>query len=386
MLKTLLCCLCLLPGLALADTAPAPAPTASSPAVPLTDVEPLLGKLVDNAIRPLYRELEVTGNTLAQRSQTFCAEPTAEHFQVLRDGWGETLLAWQRTDALLFGPAVEDQIDFHINFNPPKKSVINGLLNGTEELTPATVDKAGVAGMGLSTLEFLLFEHGKSEADMLALFQGETGKRRCAYVQAASELLQTNLHTIAASWLDDGAGGYATAFRTAPKGNTTFASSQQAIDLLIGKLYQAAEKTAKKRIGNALGNGVQLSGEGDQKMLNLSNAYQLESWRSGYSVSVIRANVEGMQRILVDGGLLPWLRDHNRDGAEKFVANTLEQKLDDYLRLPVPKTDPFTLVSSGRGKELDNYYFLGSDLLNGIKLQLAKILGVNLGFNDNDGD
>lgn len=381
MFKTLFFCLLLLPFSVLAETTPAP-----NPAVPLTDAEQLLGKLVDDGIRPLYRELDVTGNTLAQRSKTFCAEPTAEHFKVLREGWGETLLAWHRTDALLFGPAVEEQMDFRINFNPPKKSVINGLLNGTEALTAASVDKAGVAAMGLGTLEFLLFEHDKSEADMLVLFQGDAGKRRCAYVEAASELLKTDLHTIADGWLQEGENSYASAFKTAHKGNGTFASTQQAIDLLVGKLYQSAEKTAKKRIGNALGKGVQLSGEGDQKMLNQSNAYQLESWRSGYSIKLIRANVQGMQRILRDGGLLQWLRDHNRAGAEKFVADAMEQRLDNYLKLPLPAADPFTLISNGQGKELDAYFFLGNDILNGVKLQLAKILGVNLGFNDNDGD
>lgn len=381
MLKKILCALSLLPMLAMAETAPEP-----SPAVPLTDAGQLLGKLVDNGIRPLYRELDAAGKQLEASSKTFCTDSNADNFKATRNAWGETLLAWQRTDALLFGPAVEEQIDFQVNFNPPKKSVINGLLKGTAELTPATIDEAGVGGMGLGTLEYLLFDHDKSEAQMLELFQGDKGKRRCAYVQAASELLQTKLHTVAEGWLQEGADSYAEAFKTADKGNALFASAQQAVDTLVGKLYQSAEKTARKRIGNALGKGVELSGEGDQTVLNLSNAYQLEAWRSGYSVKVIRANVEGMQRILQDGGVLQWLRDHNREGAEKFVADTLEKHLTDYLKLPVPETDPFTLVSTGKGQELDAYFFTGTEIMNGIKLQLAKILGVQLGFNDNDGD
>jgi predicted lipoprotein len=128
-----------------------------------------------------------------------------------------------------------------------------------------------------------------SDADQLAAFQGDTGKRRCAYVQAASELLQTTLHSIAEAWVND-KNGYATAFRTADKGNTTFASSRQAVDLLVGKLFQSAEKLSKNRIGNALGKGIDLNTEGKQEVLNTSNAYQLEAWRSGYAIQVIRAN------------------------------------------------------------------------------------------------
>lgn len=376
MLKKLLFCLLFLPTLVAAETAP-------NPAVPLTDTEILLGRLVNNAIIPLYRELQVTADTLEQRSRAFCSEPNAEKFKVLREGWGETLLAWHRTDALLFGPAVEEQVDFRINFNPPKKLIISRLLTDDLPMTPELVDKSGVGGQGLGTLEFLLFDRDKTETEQLAAFQGEAGKRRCAYVQAASQLLHQDISTIADGWLKDSK-GYATAFRT--PGNATFANAQQVIDLLVGKLYQSAEKTTKNRIGNPLGKGVDLNTGGKQEVINTSNAYQLEAWRSGYSIQVIRANVEGMQRILRDGGLLQWLREHNRSGAEKFVADAMEQRLDNYLKLPQPQTDPFTLVSTGQSKELEGYYFLGNDILNGVKLQLAKILGVNLGFNDNDGD
>lgn len=379
MFKTLFFCLLLLPLGLLAET------PAIAPATPLPDADKLLVQLVDGAIIPLYRELEVTGNTLEQRSKTFCAEPTANNFKVLREGWGETLLAWHRTDALLFGPAVEEQVDFRINFNPPKKMIISRLLTDDLPMTPELVDKSGVGGQGLGTLEFLLFDRDKSEADQLAAFQGEAGKRRCAYVQAASELLHQDISTIADGWLKDSK-GYASALRTADKGNATFASSRQAIDLLVGKLYQSSEKFSKNRIGNPLGKGIDLNTEGKQEVLNTSNAYQLEAWRSGYSIKVVRANVAGMQRIVKDGGLLQWLRDHNQRDVEKFVADAMEQRLDNYLKLPQPASDPFELVKAGNTKELEGYYYLGNDIQMGIKRQLAKTLGVQLGFNDNDGD
>ncbi|OQX03306.1 MAG: hypothetical protein BWK73_39915, partial [Thiothrix lacustris] len=122
MFKQIACCLLLLPSLLFAAT------PSVSPATPLPDADKLLVQVVDGAIIPLYRELDVTANTLTQRSKTFCSEPSTESFKVLREGWGETLLAWHRTDALMFGPAIDDQIDFKVNFNPPKKAVINGLL------------------------------------------------------------------------------------------------------------------------------------------------------------------------------------------------------------------------------------------------------------------
>lgn len=372
---------------AASTNAPAPPASASgiAPNSPLPAAGQLLARIADNAIIPLYRELLATSEQLAQQSAALCQNPSAAQLQAVRTAWGETLMAWHRTDALLFGPAISDQLDYAIAFNPPKKAIINGILDGGDPITPESLDHAGVGGQGLYTLEFLLFDRDKGDAEQLAALQDPTGSRRCAYIQAASALLRDNVRKIAEPWVQD-SNGYATAFRSADKGNATFANAREAVDLLVGKLHQSAEKLSKTRIGDALGKGININSEGRQEILLEANAYQLEAWRSGYSIRVVRANVEGIRRILKDGGILDWLREHNPGNIGQFLADTLERRLDNYLQLPEPSTDPFELVRTGRGEELDGYYYLGNDILMGIRRQLARVMGVQLGFNDNDGD
>lgn len=354
-----------------------------APGTPLPDIDSLLSNLVDGAIIPLYSELNTASQTLSSNSQTFCQATTPENFQQLRQAWGETMLAWQRTDALLFGPATEEQIDFSINFTPPKKLIINRLLKSEEQFSVELVDKSGVGGQGLSTLEFLLFDRDKSDTDVLAQFQGEQGQRRCEYVQAASELLQRNIGLITEPWLRKD-NSYADAFRQA-EGSPIFSGPREAIDMFIGKLYQSAEKTAKQKLGIPLAKGATHAASGKDGEVH-TNAFRLPAWRSGYSVQVVRANLEGIQRLLKDGGLFTWLREHNDREVEKFIADSLEKRLDDFLKLPIPEGDVFAAVEKGDTSALDNYYHLGSDIQMGIKRQLAKVMGVQLGFNDNDGD
>lgn len=377
MFKQIFFCLLLFPMMLFAET------TAVLPTTPLPNADKLLATLVDGAIIPLYRELDVAAATFAQRSKTFCTEPTSNNFQTVRDGWGETMLAWQRTDPLLFGPAVEDQQDFHINFTPPKKVIINRLLTDTSPLTLEAVEQAGVGGQGLSTLEFLLFEREKNTAQMLETFQGETGKRRCAYVRAASELLQRDIHTITNAWLRT-QNSYADEFRKAGNGSKSFSVARQPVDLLIGKLYQTAEKLAKQKIGNPLGKSLDPATEGKQVVHGEGNAYQLEAWHSGYSLKIAHANVEGMQRIMLDGGLLDWLRTQPDTAANAFVAQQMTLRMESYRKLPI--ADAFGLIQQGKGEELNAYYYLGNDLQMGIARQLAKVIGTPLGFNDSDGD
>ncbi len=304
--------------------------------------------------------------------------------QATRAGWGKTLLAWQRTDALLFGPAVEEQIDYFIYFNPPKKKVITALLNATTPITAAAVAATGTGGQGLATLEYLLFDRELDDAQELSGFQGEAGQRRCAYLQAASELVQTHIHTITQAWLASDA-PYARDFRQATAGNATFASVQQVIDVLIGKLYESAEKTVEKKTAPAAGIGLTVNSAEARALQNQANAYQLESWRSGYSIRSLRANMEGVQRILVAGGLLDWVKTHKEEEG-RFVAEVMTTRLENYLALPLPDTDPFTLIQQGDSQALHGYYFVGKDIHRGIKRQLAKVVGAQLGFSANDGD
>ena len=99
-----------------------------------------------------------------------------------------------------------------------------------------------------------------------------------------------------------------------------------------------------------------------------------------------RANVEGIQRILRDGGLFTWLREQNPQQVGQFVAQAMQVQLENYLNLPVPTTDAFTLIEQGKSKELEGYYYLGNGIHMSIKRQLAKILKTPLGFSENDGD
>lgn len=360
---------------AIATTAPITANAAASrPLAPIPNAQQLFSGLVDKAIKPLYQELDTASQQLTAASQAFCTATDSGNFARLRTAWVNTLLAWQRTDPLLFGPAVENEVDYHINFNPPKKRVINQLLADSTPITVAALEQKGVGGQGLSTLEYLLYDRDKTEADLLAAFQGEAGQRRCAYVQAASELLQRHIHTLTDAWLRQD-NSFADALRQAGHGSAVFSSDREALDLLVSKLYQTAEKLTLK-LGKPMGIIIQ----------GAPNPYELEAWRSGQSIAITRAHVEGMQRLLREGGWLEWLRTHYDNPLAQQITAALEQLTADYLKIPEPATDPFVLLEQGDKQALMEFYQRSYGIQMGIKRQLAKLLDVRFGFNDNDGD
>ena len=153
------------------NTNPVATPTADQPARDAA----LIQQLVTVGIQPLYRDLQQRSQQLTQTSTEFCSTPSLENFQKLRDAWGETLLAWQRTDLLLFGPAIAEQLDFQINFAPPKKQIIKNLLASDQPLSQEAVAAAGVGAQGLSSLEYVLFDREQTTAQLLDQFNDAQG-------------------------------------------------------------------------------------------------------------------------------------------------------------------------------------------------------------------
>ena len=155
---------------------------------------------------------------------------------------------------------------------------------------------------------------------------------------------------------------------------THTSNTQQALDTLVGKIYQSSEKNRKNRLGNPLGKGLISSGTNHDTVQNQSNAYQLEAWRSGYAIQSVRANMQGLQRLLVDGGILAQLKTQT---ANQALAEQLTTAIEAFLKLPVPETDPFELISQGKGAALDGYYQRAETIRSLIRTQLAPAMVCN---------
>lgn len=351
---------------ALADSAQTSSTTiTSTTAPPAARDEVFINQLVTAGIQPLYRKLEQQSQALTQASTEFCKTHSLENFQKLREAWGATMLAWQRTDTLLFGPATIEQLDFQINFAPPKKQIIKRLLDHDQLVTMETVATAGVGAQGLSSLEYVLFDREQTAEQLLAHFKTSQGSIRCSYVQAVSALLEQNIKKITQAWFED-------------TGAKLFSSNQEVIDLLIGKSYQTLEKINLKKIKMPLGMM-------DEKQL--PQPYELEAWRSGYSFKIIQANIEGIHHVFVEGGFLAWIDKTFPNDATQLAVSAFEKQLNELTHMQLPAGDPFTQAEQKiQSPELSALITLCRGLEMGIKRQLAVITQAQLGFNDNDGD
>ena len=334
-----------------------------------TQQRELLNKLTFTTIIPLYQQFINQTAKLAEQSHQFCSKPDLLRLTAVKKHWGETLSAWMRTEMLLFGPAIEEQLDFTIYFYPAKKNVINKLLQSETPINIEQLEQLGVGGQGLATLEYLLFDRTVREPEILQRFQGKMQNRRCQYLVTTSQLLLHRAQKIYAAW-DPGQGNYAAAVTRAGLDSLVYTEASQPLDAIVNKIFQSVEKISSRKLAVPLG----------KKAPSQPKPYKLEAWRSGHSLANINATLQGIDA-LMKNGLYAWLIQQGH--AE--TASKIEQNMGAIKQRPLSSTDLFQILKTNPG-ELDSLYLKTKELTRCIKHEFAPTMQVQLGFNDNDGD
>ena len=190
-----------------------------------------------------------TAKALDAATDALIANPSEETLAAAREAWKASRPSYQQTEAYRFGNPIVDEWEGRVNAWPLDEGLIdyvdasygaesdeNGLytaniiansritIDGTEvdaaEITPAflqdTLQEAGGIEANVSTgyhaIEFLLWgqdlhgtEAGAGERPFTDYSTDANAKRRGQYLDAATDLLVTDLEEMVANWQDGGA-------------------------------------------------------------------------------------------------------------------------------------------------------------------------------------
>ncbi|CAN7640506.1 peptidase [Devosia sp. Root413D1] len=196
-----------------------------------------------------YEDALATAKALDAATDTLIANPSEETLTAAREAWRASRPSYQQTEAFRFGNPVVDEWEGKVNAWPLDEGLIdyvdasygtesdeNGLytaniianskitIDGTEvdaaEITPAflqdTLQEAGGIEANVATgyhaIEFLLWgqdlhgtEAGAGERPFTDYSTEANAKRRGQYLDAATDLLVTDLEEMVANWQEGGA-------------------------------------------------------------------------------------------------------------------------------------------------------------------------------------
>lgn len=328
-----------------------------------------ISQRIDSSYQTLHQESQALGKSVAD----YCDQPS--DLSGPRQQWLKTMGAWQDVQWVHFGPIVETNDDWKIQFWPDKKNIvarkINKILAGSDAVSVDAVANASVVVQGLSAVELLLYD----EPYVSRFGDGsEVSARQCELSIAIAENLADNTDKILQKWRDPDFQAAWLATLDEPEDGV----HANAVSDVVGAMLTQMEKVKTDKLGGPLG----------YKNRNRQpNGYFSESWRSSSSLDNIKSNLLAMQGIIDNDD--PYdLRRLLESKGSGVIADEFQARVNDGLALLSTVDKPLrqAAMDVGYKQQLEDLYQSIGELNSLIKTKLTVALGVNLGFNSNDGD
>lgn len=323
--------------------------------------------LADSVVLPAYRSWLLSNQQLASSAAAFCAGDSA--LPAARQAFLSAQSAWAGLQPLMVGPLAEGNRAWQVQFWPDKKNLVRrqveALLSSKPQLNQADVENASVVVQGLSAYEYLLFDPA------LDLRQAEQKARYCPLLKAIGNHQQALGQEVLDQWQAEQ--GMASQLKRFP--NARYADANEAIAELL-RAHISALDGLKKKLGAPMG----------RQSKGHPQPYQAEAWRSAASLANLAAALASAERL--------W-QGHNGDGLKALLGRDQAELagridaayLDTRQRLAALERPLGELLGEPTGRARLNELYASLDQLHRLQeSELAKALGVQIGFNAHDGD
>jgi hypothetical protein len=350
---------------------------AATPAFALEDADyaAAVAATAKSAIIPAYQAFGQAAETLQGDLDALCKAPNEAALGTAREQFGATAAAWARIQYISFGPVFAHQRAFRIEYWPDKRNVVGRqlaeVLKQQEHaaLEPERFATTTVGVQGLPALERLLFAD-----DSLAALSGADSAFRCGLFAAIGANLETIAHDVVAGWTE-GDPSFLSRIEHPSEDDEELPSGRDAAGRLLNDLLTATIAMRDMKLLAPLG-----------ASLEKAKPQQAEYWRSGQSIAILAANLEGWRALFgADQGLGSLLaaQPEGKAVADEMAA-TIDQASSALAQVTLPLDE--AVADATQRKQVEAFavqLIKMRDLLAG---PITTTLNLPIGFNALDGD
>lgn len=148
--------------------------------------------------RTSYQDMYTKAVALQTSVTALNTTTNADNLTACRNNWKAMRTTWEQTEAWLFGPVAENQIDPRIDTWPVDFNALNDIINGTDVLNEAYVSGLDESLKGFHPIEYLLWgQDGNKTAAQFTLRQKQ-------YLVALTANLVKLTTEVRDSWVSEG--------------------------------------------------------------------------------------------------------------------------------------------------------------------------------------
>lgn len=322
--------------------------------------------LTDLVIMPGYAAAADAAHALDASVQVLVAEPNSSNLDDARSAWRYARSAWSRLQAYNFGPLMDRRIPSLVDWWPIDTEKIDEALNRPSISSEDVRERFAADQRGFGALEYLLF--ADDESVLGELRSGDTAYG--PYLTAVSSVIAEALEQASSDW----SGTYGDEF--AGLGERALAESLAIADLVRSPVF-LTETVGDMQLGVALGI---TKPEADPTVIPGGDAHQ--------ALDDLEQNVRGIQDTYLgspEGLGLSDLIAQLSEETDQRMRDTLTDAIEAIEALKrrnqplkqLAQTDP------GAVSEVRDAIKAMQIVLN---TEVTSLLGVSIGFSDNDGD
>lgn len=308
-----------------------------------------------NTMTPYYVKWREASAVFATTTANFCANKA--DLGDMRTRWRQSALAWHAIQAFPIGPVNDKGYASQVAYWPdPKNLVAFQVESRLKNSTPPALASSSVALRGLSAAEYILFDRTHD------ISQQDVKNHYCPLLNEIGTYQATFSLTLEQEWQQFSK-------QTQKFPNERFANEHEALTEFLRTQVTALDNTGK-RLAEPFKTGQ-------------TQIYQLEYWRSGLSQASLYSMAQTHEALWRQGWRTLAL-PRNSDLATS-IDQTYVALLENLSRIPLqPLSVTITKAEGVAWVRSRQSEWLTLDKLYGHAL--AKTLGIQIGFNANDGD
>lgn len=342
---------------------------------------------VDNTVIATYKNLSDATITLYNNCENIFSKFEANTLtdadvKAAAESWTAARRYWELSEAFLFGPAANHNIDPHIDSWPLDKDGMDAMLGNAEQMklieeqgADYVGDKLGYGLLGFHAIEYMLYASDNADKSNVRTHDISTYTRaELVYLVAVAEDLRNQTVALEASWagidkitkekqaiLEDAeidygvefAKGYGSYMKVATGG--TYATYQEAAEELIQGCIDIADEVGNTKIGRP----NNASSEEDRNYIE--SPYALNS------IEDFQDNIRSIQNAYC--GVSDYIKsvDANLDAE-------CRKAIEDAINAIGQIAEPFALDANAKGAEASNAVkVVGTDLVDVLNKVNAKL-------------
>jgi len=335
----------------------------------------LLENTASNIVIPNYQDLVNQLSTLKEKTDAFTNSPGKKKLDEAQQAFKDAYVAWQHCSTFDFGPA-NNTLRANVNTFPVDIATINN------NITTGNYDFSGLYAndeKGFPALDYLLFGKQDDQAVIDSFTNAPDAQNRKTYLNDVVKDLQDNVESVHNDWQASG-GNYIEEFV-----NNTGTGEGSSLSFLVNELSKDWEIIKDNELGIPVGE----KSIDDEKFPK-----KVQALYSEYSIKLALEHAKAIENIFLgrarsgaDGkGFDEYLQSLDAQKSGKPLAKQIREQFGTCKQkiqaIPSPLSKS---VNDNESKVKDAFDAVLRNLAF-IKTDMASALGVQITYQDNDGD